>query len=1073
MTTINAKRRLASGISTVAIAAALCIAQPAYAQSELATIEGHVAGAQAGAQVVAVDTATGQRSVGTVDASGNYAILGLRPSTYRVTAGSQSQETTVFVGQTATVDFAAASTPSGGTIVVTGRRSRQPTQPQTVATNITPAQIENLPQNQRNFLSFANLAPGVQVAAGGTAQIQAGAIASNNVNVLLDGMSFKNPINHGGVFGQNFGLGNPFPQIAIQEYQVQTQNFGAETGQAGSALLTAITKTGGNKFFGSAFLEWQPQSFIHKPQCPAGPFDPIKFCKKQDYDRKQFGGELGGPIVPGRVSFYVAGEGTIESLPGGTGRLATGPGGAQIFPTNVVDQIVGTTRNFDFKQGLYFGKLTFTPSDTETVNLMAYVRRENNLSDVDDVAAPSHGRTILTHQTRLQVQWRHNAGNFLNLFNFAFDKATQSTPTVTNGDQFVVTNIACRTSAGVLDPTCNNFAFVNLVPDPDDPENLPPILVPLGSGVVDFGINGGFAYLGSHFFTQADAQKGALLRDDATLRMGKHTLKFGGQLNMIDLKRKVINFTNPSFFYFNPGPTGNFDQLTQQPEAALIATGANPSLDSNDVQIGLYAQDEWKPDDHWTINAGLRWDYETNANNNDYITPAAVADALRNYPGWQARGINPEDYISNGHNRPAYWKEFQPRLGVSYDVHGDRDLVIFGGAGRYYDRSLFIEGAIETITNANYITPVTFCAPGTVPPVGGNGSSVANCVAWDPAFLDNPEGLRAIAASQNIGGAVWVLPNKIHPPYSDQLDLGVRKRFGDITATLTFSHIRSRHLFMFARANFYENGWFTRFVTRDGAGNVTGCTNGGDAWIQNQIAGGLTNGDGSPVPFSICGAQNGVLPGFSGKLNRGLDNGKANYNAIYLQIEKPFTEASRWGFSQAFTYQRARTNVAQELNSDEFYNGPAFGVYGTTYVNGVPKWRSVTSAIYRAPFGILLSGELTLSRGPAFGHINAPWNGGPAAPDAPDACCYGNLGGVFFPKQSIGYKRLDLRVAKAFKMPWGHELTVDFEAFNVFNWLNRNYTSWDAGGGTPAPRTDNFLLSNDQRSFQAGIRYKF
>jgi hypothetical protein len=485
----------------------------------------------------------------------------------------------------------------------------------------------------------------------------------------------------------------------------------------------------------------------------------------------------------------------------------------------------------------------------------------------------------------------------------------------------------------------------------------------------------------------------------------------------------------------------------------------------------VYVQDEWKPDIHWTVNAGIRWDYETNANNNNYITPAAVATALRNYPGWAARGINPEDYISNGHNRPAYSKEFQPRLGISYDVHGDRDLVIFGGAGRYYDRSLFIEGAIEKITNANYITPVTFCAPGTVPPPGGNGSSVANCAAFDPAFLTDPTGLRALAVSQNIGGAVWVLPNKIKPPYSDQFDLGVRKRFGDITASVTFSHIRSRNLFMFVRANFFENGWYTRFVTRDANGFVTGCTNGGDAWIQDQIPGGLTNADGSPVPTSICAAQNGVLPGFSGKLNRGVDNGKANYNAIYLTIEKPFTDTTRWGIQSSFTYQRARTNVEQELNSDEFYNGTAFGVYGTTYVNGVPKWRWVTAATYRAPFDVILSGQLTLSRGPAFGNINAPWNGGPAAPDG--ACCYGNLGGVFFPKEKIGYKRLDLRVAKTFKMPWGHELTADFQVFNVFNWLNRNYTSWDAGGGTPAPRTDAFPLSNDQREFQAGLKYKF
>jgi len=1067
VSSISNKHRLASGISVIAIAAALGVATPAMAQSELSNLQGNVAGAPPGTQVVAVDNATGQRAVGKVGPDGNYVILGLRPSTYTVTVqGRAPQTTTVLVGQTVTIDFAETQAPgAAGSIVITGRRNRAPVLAQTVATNITPAQIENLPQNQRNFLSFANLAPGVQVAAGGTAQIQAGAIASNNVNVLLDGMSFKNPINHGGVFGQNFGLGNPFPQIAIQEYQVQTQNFGAETGQAGSALLTAVTKTGGNKFFGSAFIEWQPKAFITKPYCTkgGGPFDPVTKCKKQDYDRKQFGGEFGGPIVPGKVSFYVAGEGTIETLPGSVGKLATGTGGAPIFPSNVVSQIVGTPRNFDFRQGLYFGKLTFTPSDTETVNLMAYVRRENNLSDVDQNATPSHGRTILTHQTRLQVQWKHSSGDFLNLFNFAYDKATQSTPPVTNGDQFVVLNTNCSDA-----PACTDWMFA-----PGQ-----------GSGQVDFGINGGYAYLGSHFFTQGDDQKGILFRDDATWRRGAHTIKFGGQLNFIQLNRQVTNFTNPSFFYFNPGPTGTFNETTQQPEAALIATGANPSLRADDVQIGAYVQDEWKPDIHWTINAGIRWDYETNANNNDYVTPTAVATALRNYPGWQARGINPEDYISNGSNRPAYSKEFQPRLGISYDVHGDHDLVIFGGAGRYYDRSLFIEGAIERITNANYITPVTFCAPGTAPPPGGsgNGSNVANCAPWNPVYLTDPSGLRAIAASQNIGGSVWVLPNKIKPPYSDQFDLGIRKRFGDINATLTFSHIRSRNLFMFTRANFFENGWYTRFVTRtpvvtDANGNyvsggvVTGCTNGGDAWIQDQIPGGLTNVDGSAVPTSICAAQNGQLPGFNGKLNRGMDNGKADYNAIYLQLEKPFTDTSRWGFTTAFTYQRARTNVEQELNSDEFYNGTNFGVYGKTYVNGVPKWRWVTSAIYRAPFDIILSGQLTLDRGPAFGNINPPWNGGPAAPDG--ACCAGNLGGVFFPKQSIGYKRLDLRVAKAFKMPWGHELTVDFAAFNVFNWLNRNYTSWDAGGGTPAPRTDNFALSNDQREFQVGLKYKF
>lgn len=1031
----NNKRRLASGISTIAIAVAICVAHPAYAQSELSTIQGHVDGAKAGTQVVAVDTANGQRSVGTVDARGDYVILGVRPSTYRVTADGRTQEADVQVGQAVTVDFAAAA-PGGGAIVVTGRRTAQPVQAQTVATNITPAQIENLPQNQRNFLSFAALAPGIQlISPSGAQQIQAGAVSPSNVNVLLDGMSFKNPINHGGVFGQNFGLGNPFPQIAIQEYQLQTQNFGAETGQAGSAVLTAITKTGGDHFHGSAFFEWQPKSFITQPF-----FDKKNHVPKPDYQRKQFGGELGGPIIPGKLTFYVAGEGTIETLPGSTGKVPTGPGGVQIFPSNVVDQIAGVPHNFDFKQGLYFGKLTLLASDTDTFNAMAFVRRENNLSDIDQNAAPSHGRTILTHQNRYQLQWRHSDGDFLNLFNIAYNKGTQSTPSVGDGPQFVVTNVPCP------DPSCSTWTYT-------------PVFQP----VLDFGINNGFAYLGAHFFTQGDKERDILVKDDLTLRRGEHTFKAGAQMNFLHVNRTVTNFTNPSFLYFNPGPTGTFNQTTQQPEAAVIATGASPTLDARDTQIGLYFQDEWKPDDHWTINAGLRWDLETNANNNNYVTPPAIAAALRAYPGWQARGIDPEDYISDGHSRHPYWKQFQPRLGISYDLHGDRDTVFFAGAGRYYDRSLFIDSAIETITNANYTVGVRFCPPGTAGS-GGNGSSTANCAIWNPSYLTDPDGVRALALAQNVGGSVWVMPNKVNPPYSDQFDVGVRKRFGDITATLTYSHVESRHIFMFTRANFYTNGWYTRFLQRDGAGNVIGCTDGGDAWIQDNI---------DNVTYAACPAGGGQLAGFPGKLNRGSDKGRARLDAIYLQIEKPFTDRSVWGFTQALTLQRAKSNVAQELNSDEFYNGTGFGVYGWNNVNGVEKWRSVTSGTWRAPYGVILSGTLSLSSGPSFGHIVAPWNGAGPFPDPQGSVIYGNLGGVYWPNKWLAYKRLDLRVAKEFKTPWGHELTVDFEAFNVFNWLNRTYPTWDAGGGDNPPRTFNGQVSNDARQFQAGIKYKF
>lgn len=1012
---VTARHTLARGISAATLAAALSLASPALAQSDSSTLQGHVDSAAAGAQVVAVDRNTGQRIVATVNADGDYRFLGVRPSTYDISIeGKESQTTTVLVGQTTTVDFvdAPAEAASGGDIVITGSRSITQVRTQSVTTNITPAQIENLPQNKRNFLAFAELAPGVSVSRGGNAQVSAGGTSSSNVNVLLDGLSFKNPINHGGVFGQNFGLGNPFPQNAVQEYKVDTQNFGAETGQVGSALITAVTKTGGNTFHGSAFIQWQPNSFIEQPY-----FDKQRNTPKPEYDRKQFGAELGGPIIPDVLTFYIAGEGTSQNLPATTARIDSAGVGV---PQSVSDLVL-TSRANDFHQGLYFGKLTWFAGNNDTVNLSAFIRRENNLSDIDGNASLSHGRTILTHQDRYQVQWKHTSGDFLNFFNAAYDKGTQSTPSVGEGPEYLLTS---------------DRAFGNTI-----------------------------AQLGANSFNQGDSAKSYTFKDDATLVKGDHTLKAGAQLALLDLSRTVNDHFNGSYYYQNPGSGGTFDVTTSVPYGARINTQPTPTVKFKDTQIGLYIQDEWSPDDHLTVNAGLRWDLETNANNNKYVTPAKIAAALRAYPGWKARGIDPEDYISTGDNRKPQYDAFQPRLGVSYDINGDRDIVVFGGAGRYYDRSLFIEGVIETLTNSNNIVTRDFA-----------GACAANP---RPTYCSDPDALRTLLGNSGAGGNVFVLNNKTRLPYSDQFDIGIRKRFGSIQADLTFSHIRSRNIFQFERANFYENGWYTRYVQRTQivnsangqfafGGIVTGCTDGGDTWIQDNSPGSLRNTDGGAVPTSICAAQNAQLSGFSGKLNRGASEGKADYNAIYLKLEKPFTATSQWGFTTALTVQLARTNDAQELNSDEFFNGPEQDAYGTQWVRGVEKYRLYSTVNYRAPYNFLVSGNLTLTSGPSFGHFsfNNPPDG---------ACCYGNLGGVYYPNPFIAYKRLDLRVAKSFKMPFApsQELTVDFQAFNVFNWLNRDYNSWGAGSGTPPPLIEQSQVGNDARSFQAGLKYTF
>src|SRR5258705_8856472 len=105
--------------------------------------------------------------------------------------------------------------------------------------------METLPQNDRNFLNFAALAPGVLL---GTdefrKEVKAGAQSSSATNVFIDGVSFKNDVIQGGVVGQDSSRGNPFPQNAVQEFKVITQNFSAEHQKASSAIITALTKAG-------------------------------------------------------------------------------------------------------------------------------------------------------------------------------------------------------------------------------------------------------------------------------------------------------------------------------------------------------------------------------------------------------------------------------------------------------------------------------------------------------------------------------------------------------------------------------------------------------------------------------------------------------------------------------------------------------------------------------------------------------------------------------------------------------------------------------------------------------------
>jgi hypothetical protein len=1000
--------------TTILAGGALALAMPAAAQTT-STIQGHVDGAAAGATVVLTDTNTGHQDTVKVDANGNYVLVGVPPSTYRVESGDKSVIVAVPLGQAVTADLIAVPENTKD-IVVTGSRARDVKTP-AISTNISRFQLENLPNGDRNFLNFAALAPGVTVEAptlGGKARrVQAGGVNSDNTNTFIDGISIKNLVNHGGTLGQNLSSGNPFPASAVDQFDVQTQNFKAEFEQSGSAVISSVTKTGGNSFHGEIFGEWQPKAFISEnfDDRPGGRNNATRpYKQKPDFDTKYYGGNLGGPIIKDKLTFFVDFEGTKKTF--GSNDINVYPNGlsapnaaALAYAQSAQSKYNGSFAA-DFNEKLYFGKLTFFATSADTVNVSAFIRNESNLQINGGVTTTDASTRNRNDEHRYQLTWAHRGTNWLNEFIFARDAAANGAIPNTSGSSYVVVD------AG--------------------PGNTPNV----GSSRV--------LALGGTNFTQDDHQYQTLFKDNVTFFGGAHTVKAGVKVNFTKLQRLEDNNSQGTFFYNGNTFTGI---ASSTPYAASINTAAVSPVTANNTEIGLFIQDDWKPDEHWQVSAGLRWDYESNSRNEKFVTPANIAAAIRAYPGWKAAGINPDDYISTGSNRKPFTGAFQPRLGISYDVKGDRDLVFTIGGGRYYNRSLFIDSALETIKDV-YESVVTINTPPNCT-LGTQG-----CVATIPTDVT---ALRALAGQQ--AGEVHLMNNNTKVPYSDQFSFGIRKRLGKINTSISFSYIKSHNIYQEVVGNRNPDGSYSPLSPLFSYGG-------------NVYSSGIFYGTAAINTAPLFGTDGRRY----GSIFIGNSDGKATYAALYLQADKPYTDESGWGFSTTLTISNARSNDSRNGANigDPFnFDAPTIGLQGWGRSSGLERWRFVGTGTVRLPLDIRATTFITLSSGPYYGGVIC----GIPAPSV-DGCAETNFG--IYKPGGIGYANIDFNFSKTFKMPWAksHELTVYFQALNAFDMVNRNYSMWgggfrNVGDAGASGRYDLGSVASQGRNFKVGARYKF
>lgn len=822
---------------------AVGIAASAHAQSTTATIRGVVKNQSGsglgGAEISAVGTATGFVRTVTAGPDGSFTLSGLTPGEFNIIVAAPgfeplSRQVRVLLGQNLDVDF--TLTPTAiltEAITVVGNQYVE-TETAEAATNVSPAQMEALPQNERNFLNFAALAPGIRVSNDPQRKTIAGdAQPAEQTNIFIDGVSFKNDVLQGGVAGQDASRGNPFPQNAVQEFRVITQNYSAQYDKASSAIITAITKSGGNELTGQAFVFYQPKAWVAETEKN---FLYGSVTTNEDYYRYQYGASAGGPVIRDRMHFFASYEGDDEHA---TDTVTVGNASfAQQFA-----QHIGEFAK-PFQSHLFFGKGTWQPAGSMLVDLSANYRRESEVRDFGGQtsfeSAVDQRNTV--YGATLRHQW--NSDQSLNQATVSWQKYSWN-------------------------------------PTPRNPDLV--------------GLNyEGIIRVGGASTEQNFDQRRLELRDDYNFApfewRGDHAFQVGGNIDFMKYKvNKSLN-GNPQFNFRND-PANNLSYA--QPFEAVFGFG-NPILETDNQQYGIYAQDNWSVNDRLTLNLGLRWDYESDMLDNDYVTPPAIVAGLT--------GKVSSDYFSSGNDREPFMGAIQPRLGFSYDLSGDGRSVVFGGAGRYYDR-LFLNAALDERYRLQFPVYRVLFSPTGGPLYGGTA------VQWDPRYLTR-EGLHELVANGSTRPEIFLLNNNTKPPYSNQFNIGYRRAFGSWLSSISYNVVRGYR---------------------------------GFTWVS---ATGL-----------CCGA---LVPGFGNVLIS--DNSKRYwYDGVYVTFDRPYTTQGGWGARVAYTLGHAQQN-GNDLFSLDY---PSAAQYPKHDVPGSERHRIVATGIVGLPWDVRFSTIVSLGSGGA------------------------------------------------------------------------------------------------------------
>jgi hypothetical protein len=306
------------GAALLAVVAVLGLARPTEVRAQittgtvLGTVNDAQGGAIPGATVVLISETRGTRSAPVVtSATGDFAIPNVTGDTYTVEVTMDGFKTITRQGVPVSggdrVSVPALTLEVGGraeVITVTGEAALIQAQSGERSAVVSTEQVENLPIAGRNFTAVLNLVPGVT----GTARLGGG----GQNNIMMDGISAMDTGNNGQMLQMNMD--------AIQEVKVLTQGYQAEYGRSSGLQISAVTKSGTNRFRGSVYeirtdSDWNSVSWANQKN------GTTPGVTQNDTFGYTIGGPIGKPGGANKMFFFYSHEFRPTTSGGNTRRF--------------------------------------------------------------------------------------------------------------------------------------------------------------------------------------------------------------------------------------------------------------------------------------------------------------------------------------------------------------------------------------------------------------------------------------------------------------------------------------------------------------------------------------------------------------------------------------------------------------------------------------------------------------------------------------------------------------------------------------------------------------------------------